>query len=44
MRNLDISDTREKLLIYLQTGVLSPATSELPLLSTAEESKTNKPK
>jgi argininosuccinate synthase len=42
MRNLDISDTREKLLIYLKTGVLSQSTgAELPLLSaqaTAERS------
>jgi argininosuccinate synthase len=35
MRNLDITDTRDKLLIYLKTGVLSQsASAELPLLST----------
>ena len=34
MRNLDIIDTRDKLLIYLKTGVLSQSTAaELPLLS-----------
>ena len=42
MRNLDIIDTRDKLLIYLKTGVLSQSTgAELPLLSaqaTAERS------
>jgi argininosuccinate synthase len=42
MRNLDITDTRDKLLIYLKTGVLSQSTgAELPLLSaqaTAERS------
>jgi len=42
MRNLDIIDTRDKLLIYSKTGVLSQsAGSELPLLSaqaTAERS------
>ena len=34
MRNLDIIDTRDKLLLYVKTGVLSPSTgAELPLLS-----------
>jgi len=32
MRNLDISDTREKLLTYVKTGLLSTADSALPLL------------
>ena len=33
MRNLDISDTREKLLIYTKAGLLSqPSSTELPLL------------
>ena len=33
MRNLDISDTRDKLLIYTKAGLLSePASGELPLL------------
>ncbi len=34
MRNLDITDTRDKLLIYMQTGLLAPLTgSGVPLLS-----------
>jgi len=34
MRNLDITDTREKLLTYVQTGLLAPTVgSTLPLLS-----------
>ena len=34
MRNLDIADTREKLLTYVKTGLLAPsAGSALPLLS-----------
>jgi argininosuccinate synthase len=36
MRNLDIADTREKLMIYMQTGLLAPAASGVPLLSDAE--------
>jgi argininosuccinate synthase len=32
MRNLDIADTREKLLTYLRGGVLGPAGSPLPRL------------
>jgi hypothetical protein len=33
MRNLDISDTRDKLMVYRKTGVLPPAgTTALPLL------------
>jgi argininosuccinate synthase len=37
MRNLDISDTRDKLLTYVKTGVLSPASDlALPLLDAAE--------
>jgi argininosuccinate synthase len=33
MRNLDIADTRDKLMVYLKTGVLAPAEgSALPLL------------
>ncbi len=33
MRNLDIADTREKLLTYARTGLLNPASgSALPLL------------
>jgi argininosuccinate synthase len=34
MRNLDITDTRDKLLTYVQTGLLAPTVgSTLPLLS-----------
>jgi argininosuccinate synthase len=34
MRNLDISDTRDKLLLYVKTGLLAPSLgSTLPLLS-----------
>jgi len=34
MRNLDITDTREKLVTYVQTGLLAPAAgSPLPRLS-----------
>ena len=32
MRNLDISDTREKLLTYMKTGLLRSVDAELPLL------------
>jgi len=39
MRNLDIIDTRDKLLIYTRTGLLRPATADgLPLLSAGEHS------
>ena len=40
MRNLDISDTREKLLSYLKSGVLEPADgAALPLLPSAESAE-----
>jgi argininosuccinate synthase len=40
MRNLDIIDTRDKLLVYTRTGLLSaPVSSGLPLLPGAEEKK-----
>ena len=43
MRNLDIIDTREKLLIYTQTGLLAPpASSGLPQLPAADETKKTK--
>jgi argininosuccinate synthase len=43
MRNLDIADTREKLLTYARAGLLAPgAGTSLPHLLEAE-SKTNKP-
>jgi argininosuccinate synthase len=38
MRNLDIADTRDKLMIYLKTGVLAPAEdSAMPLLGEGSE-------
>jgi argininosuccinate synthase len=43
MRNLDISDTRDKLLLYVRTGLLGPATSEgMPRLSTGERDEPKK--
>ena len=40
MRTLDISDTREKLLTYLKTGLLSPSSGAgLPLLGSGEDKK-----
>ena len=43
MRNLDIADTRDKLLTYVKTGVLAPAGgAALPLLP-APESAEKKP-
>jgi argininosuccinate synthase len=43
MRNLDITDTRDKLLTYVKTGLLAPASgSPLPRLSDGEHGeKTN---
>jgi argininosuccinate synthase len=38
MRNLDISDTREKLMTYVKTGLLKPSVGHtLPLLSDAKD-------
>jgi argininosuccinate synthase len=38
MRNLDITDTREKLLTYVKTGLLAhPAGAALPLLKDRED-------
>ena len=37
MRNLDISDTREKMLTYLKAGVIGPGDSTLPLLPAVPE-------
>ena len=38
MRNLDISDTRDKLKTYSRTGLLAPTTGpSLPLLATGDE-------
>jgi len=40
MRNLDIADTREKLMTYVKTGLLAPAAgSPLPQLSDGEHGK-----
>ena len=39
MRNLDIADTREKLLTYLRSGVLGPAGSPLPRLIQGDDKK-----
>jgi argininosuccinate synthase len=40
MRNLDISDTRDKLLVYMKTGVLAPsASSAFPLLGARKGKK-----
>jgi argininosuccinate synthase len=39
MRNLDISDTRDKLLRYAKTGLLSSKSGDaIPLLGAADES------
>jgi len=43
MRNLDIIDTREKLLVYTQSGLLKPsASSGLPELPAADSDKDKK--
>jgi len=43
MRNLDISDTREKLLTYVRTGLLAPSLgAELPQLSEGTRSDQRK--
>jgi argininosuccinate synthase len=40
MRNLDITDTRDKLLTYAASGLLNLGTgNEMPLLSSAKEKK-----
>ena len=40
MRNLDIADTRDKLLTYMKTGLLSPASSTgMPKLAAPEDEK-----
>jgi argininosuccinate synthase len=40
MRNLDITDTRDKLLTYAKSGLLTLSTgSDMPLLSGAKEEK-----
>jgi argininosuccinate synthase len=37
MRNLDIADTRDKLRVYMEAGLLAPAASGVPLLTEAEK-------
>jgi argininosuccinate synthase len=40
MRNLDITDTRDKLLTYAAAGLLNLSTgNEMPMLSSAKEKK-----
>jgi len=39
MRNLDISDTREKLVAYMKTGLLRSVDSALPLLPAVDDPK-----
>ena len=40
MRNLDIMDTREKLLTYVKTGLMSPSSeSGMPLLGEQKDGK-----
>ncbi len=40
MRNLDIADTRDKLMVYLKAGVLGgSAGSALPLLTDGEDAE-----
>jgi len=41
MRNLDISDTRDKLLTYVKTGLLSAGDSALPLLPGTKKQEEN---
>jgi argininosuccinate synthase len=43
MRNMDIGDTREKLLAYTQSGVIGPATDGIPLLSDSKAEPPEKP-
>jgi argininosuccinate synthase len=45
MRNLDISDTRDKLATYVKTGLLAPAShAPLPQLNAAEKARSTKSK
>ena len=42
MRNLDITDTRDKLMLYAQTGLLTLGSgSTLPQLSSGQESESS---
>jgi argininosuccinate synthase len=43
MRNLDLEDTREKLLIYMKTGLIGPKTGEqIPLLTEGPDEPSSK--
>jgi argininosuccinate synthase len=45
MRNLDISDTREKLLTYVKTGLIAPSLgSSMPMLTDGEHTDQHDPK
>ncbi|MDE3197441.1 MAG: argininosuccinate synthase, partial [Acidobacteriota bacterium] len=45
MRHLDITDTRDKLLLYMKTGLLGPSTGgSMSLLSGSEEQENEPPK
>ena len=39
MRNLDITDTRDKLLTYVKAGLIAPSGSALPLLSGSKKGR-----
>jgi argininosuccinate synthase len=40
MRNLDITDTRDKLLTYVKTGLIAPSLgSSMPMLSDGEHAE-----
>ena len=44
MRNLDIADTREKLLTYMKTGLLQPSgDSPLPRLTDGDRGQSRNP-
>ena len=44
MRNLDIADTRAKLLTYTKTGLLPSSGSAVPLLPASKEEDRQKPR
>ena len=41
MRNLDITDTRDKLRVYMETGLIGPGTGGVPLLTDAGKQDTD---
>jgi len=44
MRNLDISDTRDKLLTYVKTGLIAPSLgSAMPMLTDGEHADKRRP-